>query len=38
MHRMSWWVVAVVVAFAALVVWLGGTWLFHAFIRLHGGQ
>jgi hypothetical protein len=38
MHRTSWWIVAAAVALAALVVWLGGTWLYRAFIRLHGGD
>ena len=38
MRRASWWAVGGAVVLAALVVWLGGTWLFRMFIRLHGGH
>jgi hypothetical protein len=37
MRRTSWWTVLACVALAGLVVWLGGTWLFKLFIRMHGG-
>jgi len=37
-HRLSWWAVAVTVLLAAAFVWIGGTWLFRAFLRLHGGH
>ena len=38
MRRTSWWIVLACVALAGLVIWLGGTWLFRQFIRMHGGE
>lgn len=38
MKRTSWWIVAAVVALTGLGIWLGGTWLFRMFLRLHGGE
>ena len=37
MRRISWWIVLACLILAGLAVWLGGTWLYRQFIRMHGG-
>lgn len=34
--RSRLWTVAVVVLILAAAVWLGGDWLWHALLRMHG--
>lgn len=34
--RSPWLVIGVVVALAAVGLWLGGDWLWHLFLRMHG--
>jgi hypothetical protein len=36
MLKRKWFAVVLVLALAAGVVWLGGGWLKHAFLALHG--
>ena len=34
--RFPWGLIAVVVVVAGAALWLGGDWLWHLFLRMHG--